>query len=53
MPSVQVIEQHAAPVDAERIGPSITEHPELTAAAPTLQYGLNTRSPAAGEKVPS
>ena len=35
-----VIEKAAPPVHAGRIGPADTPHPDQTAAAPTLQYGL-------------
>jgi NADH-quinone oxidoreductase subunit F len=39
---VALIEKNAAPVHAGNIGPAATPHPQLTAAAKTLQYGLVT-----------
>jgi NADH-quinone oxidoreductase subunit F len=50
---VAMIEQRAAPADPRLIGPAKTLHPELTAAAASLQYGLHPGAPKGGplEKV--
>ena len=46
---VALIEKTATPVHAGKIGPADSPHPELTAAAATLQYGMATRAGAAPE----
>jgi hypothetical protein len=37
---VALIEKASPPIHVGKIGPADSPHPELTAAAPTLQYGL-------------
>ena len=43
---VALIEKAAPPVHAGTIGPATSPHPEQTAAAPTLQYGMATKAEA-------
>jgi hypothetical protein len=46
---VALIEKAAPPVHAGKIGPADTPHPELTAAARNLQYGMATRADASAD----